>query len=96
MGHESRWLECKGVLACVMVVNEGDRSGGPVASQPWHAAFVVNQAPVLCVPDCLCKDALGWEIKQEATPCTLQPIYKSLTGLILVILQTIVAPPASS
>ena len=54
---------------------------------------MVNQAPVLCVPDCLCKNALGGEVKKEATPCTLQPVHKGLAGLILVILQSIVAPP---
>ena len=54
---------------------------------------MVNQAPVLCVPDCLCKNALGGEVKQEATPCPLQPVHKGLAGLVLVVLQSVVAPP---
>ena len=77
-----------------MVVNEGDRPRGPVASKPWHASLMVNEAPVLCVPDSLCKNALGAEVKQETAACLLQPVHQGLTRLVLVILQTIVTPPA--
>ena len=45
--HSIAACECEVVLACVVVVNEGDRPRGPVASKPWHAALMVNEAPVL-------------------------------------------------
>ena len=78
-----------------MVVNKGDSPRGPVASKPWHAALMVNEAPVLCVPNSLCKNAFGAEVEQEAASCTLQPVYQGLTGLVLVIFQTLITPPAS-
>jgi len=45
--HSVAACERKAVLACVVIVNEGDRPRGPVASKPWHAALMIDQAPVL-------------------------------------------------
>lgn len=81
-------------LACVVVVNEGDSSGGPVARQPWHTALMVNEAPVLGVPHSLRQNALGGEVKQVAASSPLKPVNQSLPWTVLVILQPIVAPPA--
>lgn len=77
-----------------MIVNEGDSPRGPVASKPWHPALMVNEAPVLRVPDSLCKNALGAEVKQETAASLLQPVHQGLTRLVLVILQAVVTPPA--
>lgn len=56
---------------------------------------MVYETPVLCVPDSLCKNAFGGEVEQEAAPSPLQPVHQGLAGLILVILQPIITPPAS-
>ena len=77
-----------------MIVDEGDCLGGPPAEEPRGVAIAVLEAPVLAVLDSLLQDALGGEVKQGGTPSIVQPVAEDLPGVVLIVLQATIAPPA--